>query len=270
MPNAGTSTLYWTYVVATNDTVFVSPTGWYTTSSGTVGSCSIIGYSANGASWSTVSAPRSAHWYNAMSDGNKFLITTSTNCYGAYSLDGKSWTSTTPLKEGQFGCYFKGIFYVGDSGEYYCYTEDCINWVQLPYGFKANWGPFAASDEMMIKVMNNGKVAYTFDGVTWVETPMITSNSWASVCYGDGIFLAVEGSDTTTAAYSTNGIDWTILELPEKQNWTCGFGDHKFVILSGCKPTDDDLTSPFIYNDLTLSDKYDITLEVIVMKEDEQ
>ena len=53
--------------------------------------------------------------------------------------------------------------------------------------------------------------AYSTDGINWTQTTMPASGIGNSVCYGAGKFVAVANSDNV-AAYSTDGINWTQIQ----------------------------------------------------------
>ena len=59
--------------------------------------------------------------------------------------------------------------------------------------------------------------------------------SWDSVCYGNGKFVAIlsDSNVKSSAAHSTDGVNWTIATLPEQASWSsvC-YGNGKFVAVS--------------------------------------
>lgn len=71
------------------------------------------------------------------------------------------------------------------------------------------------------------------DGSSWTARTIPTGN-WASVTYGNGVFVAVaDGVGSTTAATSPNGINWTERTLPNTAFWyTLTYGNGVFVALS--------------------------------------
>ena len=67
----------------------------------------------------------------------------------------------------------------------------------------------------------------------WIRSTLPTADGWASVCYGGGKFvaIAIEGS----AAYSTDGINWTQSTLPTATDaswWSVCYGNGKFVAIT--------------------------------------
>ena len=79
-------------------------------------------------------------------------------------------------------------------------------------------------------------MAYSTDGISWTEGTMPSSQRWQSVCYGNGKFVAVSGSNTNLSnimAYSTDGISWTEGNMPSSQSWhSVCYGNGKFVAVA--------------------------------------
>ena len=86
----------------------------------------------------------------------------------------------------------------------------------------------------------------TADGQEWKDAPvddetvllkniditMPATTFWYSACYGNGKFVAV-AYDSTIAAYSTDGINWTQATLPTRESWiSVCYGDGKFVAVA--------------------------------------
>ena len=59
----------------------------------------------------------------------------------------------------------------------------------------------------------NSFYSYSTDGKTFTRGTSTTLTTWNDVCYNGSVFVAVGSSGTTTrtAAYSTNGMDWTAI-----------------------------------------------------------
>ena len=90
-----------------------------------------------------------------------------------------------------------------------------------------------------LRVVNS---AWVVEGLEDWDSAMLLKNVtvalpattfWYSACYGNGKFVAVD-YDSTIAAYSTDGINWTQATLPTRESWTsvC-YGDGKFVAVAG-------------------------------------
>lgn len=73
----------------------------------------------------------------------------------------------------------------------------------------------------------------------WETYPHNTSTlpenqEWFSIAYGNGKFVTTSRS-TTTAAYSVDGQTWASSTLPASNSWSVGYGNNRFVALSGYK-----------------------------------
>lgn len=81
-------------------------------------------------------------------------------------------------------------------------------------------------------------------GVTWTSRSASEANTWSSVTYGNGTFVAVSGSGTNRVMTSTDGITWTARTAAEANPWwavTYGAGQFVAVSTSG---TNQVMTSP--------------------------
>ena len=75
-------------------------------------------------------------------------------------------------------------------------------------------------------------IAVTSDGSTWTARTLPSSQSWNSVAYGNGVFVAISGSHigSNVAATSPDGTAWTARTLPSSSNWrSITFGNGLFV-----------------------------------------
>jgi hypothetical protein len=67
---------------------------------------------------------------------------------------------------------------------------------------------------------------------------MPLNRNWHSVSFGNGVFVAVAGRETSeqVVATSTDGITWTERSLPKSDHWdSVAFGGGTFVVLSGTR-----------------------------------
>lgn len=85
--------------------------------------------------------------------------------------------------------------------------------------------------------------AYSLDyGKTWTSTTLPSTQSWSSVAFGNGVFVAVSGEgyaqtgslSSNAAAYSTDGgKTWIASTLPSSQIWSSvAYGDGVFIAVS--------------------------------------
>ena len=120
------------------------------------------------------------------------------------------------------------------------YSDDGITWhsVTLPNpgdGTVIEWTSVAYGDGKFVAVANGAALGiYSTDkGESWNTFTLPSAAKWTSVTYGNGRFVAV--SQSTTAAYSTNGTTWTRSTLPSNSLWNAvAYGGGKFVaVLQG-------------------------------------
>jgi hypothetical protein len=71
------------------------------------------------------------------------------------------------------------------------------------------------------------------DGITWTSRTAAANNSWYSVTYGNGLFVAVSWDGTNRIMTSPDGINWTSRTSPINLQWTSvTYGDGLFVAVS--------------------------------------
>lgn len=77
---------------------------------------------------------------------------------------------------------------------------------------------------------------YSADGVNWTSGTLgtIFTDGCKAICYGDGKFVAISGSASVAkAAYSTDGIDWEEVTVPEGHAWTwVTYGDGVYIAVA--------------------------------------
>jgi len=65
---------------------------------------------------------------------------------------------------------------------------------------------------------------------TFSSSTMPNAIAWNAVAYGNGYYVAVAGSNTTSGAYSTDGVNWTASTMPSSATWTfVAYGNGYFV-----------------------------------------
>jgi len=117
---------------------------------------------------------------------------------GAISYNGLTWTAVTM-----------------PSADYSAVTWGNNRYVAIGYGTSA---------------------AYSLDGVTWTASTLPRSQSWESVAYGAGVFVAVgdnaAGFSTIYYATSTDGITWTERTFNSGSWRDIVYGNSEFVVIS--------------------------------------
>ena len=74
---------------------------------------------------------------------------------------------------------------------------------------------------------------YSDDGINWVGVSATEKNSWNSVTYGNGKFVAVASTGTNRVMWSPDGITWTAAAAPLDNPYTSvTFGEGRFVAVA--------------------------------------
>ena len=81
------------------------------------------------------------------------------------------------------------------------------------------------------------------DGTTWTARTATEANTWNSVTFGDGTFVAVSSNGTNRVMTSTDGITWTARTAPASVWTSVTYGNGVFVAVAGAG-TDRIMTSP--------------------------
>jgi hypothetical protein len=73
----------------------------------------------------------------------------------------------------------------------------------------------------------------TTQPTSWTSASAAEANSWQSIAYGNGIFVAVSATGTNRVMYSTDGITWTAASAAEANSWvSVTYGSGIFVAVS--------------------------------------
>ena len=95
-----------------------------------------------------------------------------------------------------------------------------------------SWSSVTFGNGLFVAVAGTSAIAATSpDGITWTQRYLPSSQSWESVTFGGGLFVAVSGS--SVAATSPDGTTWTQGTLPSSQSWrSVTFGNSLFVAVA--------------------------------------
>lgn len=100
----------------------------------------------------------------------------------------------------------------------------------------SSWQDIAYGAGKFVTVINNTATAViSTDGITWTTSTLPSSNSWYSVAYGNGIFVA--NTTTQASAISTDGITWTSRTLPVSSVYKIVYAGGVFVGAQGNSTT---------------------------------
>lgn len=110
---------------------------------------------------------------------------------------------------------------------------DTLGWKQNTLPAQDSWRSVAYGNGKFVAIVRySTNGAYSTDGINWNIMTMPADKYWHSVTYGDGKFVAVV-YNSSVGAYSTDGINWTEMTMPASVRWTSvAHGDGKYVAVA--------------------------------------
>lgn len=197
-------------------------------------------YSSDGIHWHlTNGLPiNNVTWLPAAYGNGIFVAACSSDASIAHSPNGFDWTLSNKPPLGTLWrsiAYGNGVFVlIGAVFDRGVYSYDGINWLKMPTPFAPgspeNWQAltFGAGKFVML---TQGASACSTDGTHWTVSKTIPITSWASVTYGNGVFVAVSSRANKDGAYSADGIVWyPSRPMPYEANWkSVTYGNRLFV-----------------------------------------
>ena len=273
--------------------------GKYVAMSGGSFNSNIMAYSTDGISWTQGTMPSSARWHSVCYGNGKYVAVADSSYNMAYSTDGITWTKIT-INSHNSVCYGNGKFVaveahnssfsavitfrgfplsqVSTEAKERIYQLTSLDELENPISETDLADKYHNGNTLYIenadgstewwKIIDNTKLgketsiegqegtnvpanqswqsvcygngkyvavswgsnimAYSTDGISWTEGSM-PSDSWQSVCYGNGKYVAI-AYNSSTMAYSTDGISWTQGTLPSSKQWqSVCYGNNKYV-----------------------------------------
>lgn len=190
-----------------------------------------IRYTPNFLDWTTVYPDYPSTWKVIASGNGKCISFTGTNNIYATSTNGTSWAPyTLPFENTIFpagcSCYGNAFIFCHSYGQgdgIVKSTDNGATWVRNK-GLYGNGGleghrdiAYGAGIYVVLSSASGTEYATSTDGVTWTRRNTLpVATGWASVAYGNGIFLAVGTGNY--AATSADGINWTLRTVPTSIN----------------------------------------------------
>jgi hypothetical protein len=188
----------WSDQIAYGNNRFVSVRSWGAATNATVSTDGVVWSNGGVLPTNTVS----------ISYGNGVFVTTDTSGAAdniATSTDGMSWTTRTtdPSSSMNTSTYGNGLFVV--FGVIMVTSPDGITWTTRSPGIL----PVAATygDGVYVGV-STSTISTSTNGITWNSFSSPEGNSWKSVAYGNGVFVAVSSDGTNRVM--TSGAPMTI------------------------------------------------------------
>jgi hypothetical protein len=170
------------------------------------------------------------------------------------SPDGFAWTSRNAATDNdwQSVTYGNGTFVaVSDTGtnNRVMTSPDGITWTSQTSAANNAWESVTYGNGLFVAVACSigldgtcnatagNRVMTSPDGITWTSQTSAANNSWISVTYGNGIFVAVSfDGGSSQVMTSPNGTLWTLRATPSSANendwWSVTYGNAMFVAVS--------------------------------------
>jgi hypothetical protein len=177
-------------------------------------------YSTDGISWSIGNVIPTVPGALAFGNGVFMTVTGSFNPTYSTSTDGISWTARS-LPVSINGYTLSNLVF---NGSFFCFlaysaiqtyafkSTDAITWTVTTLGVRAT-GALAFNGTSFAEISVNSSsraVHISTDAITWTTyaTALPATANWRALAFGDGYFVALASSGTTSAK-SVNGITWT-------------------------------------------------------------
>lgn len=228
-------------------------------------------HSTDGSTWTEVTMPAAKDWSSVAFGGGTFVAASyGSPAYLAKSTDGINWTqiATFPALVNPAGVsagYFLRVAYLND--RFYVFeTSDTASQVTgnlvNNYAYSTNGGStwttglfpiykpsamaYGNGTYVVLKGNSNSgsdQAAYSTNGTSWTAITLPSTKTWDSIAFTNGQFVAVGMSDganemdfpeaTDKAIYSTDGINWTEIDMPSNKGWKAiAGGNNKFVVVA--------------------------------------
>lgn len=179
-----------------------------------------------GASWTTVSLPRSQNWTAIRSNGSRFVAVADSSIYAATSTDGTNWTETTlPLGLGNANVAWNGSIWLalaynqaGQAGSI-ATSPDGITWTSRtkPSQYGATHALAAKGNTFANQGTNQGRTFITTDGISFTQGSA-SAFGWWGMTANSSIYVAPTYYGNTAFGVSTDGLNWTNYNAPTGQD----------------------------------------------------
>lgn len=218
-----------------------SPTGsWYAITYGdrqwvALGHSPYVAVSPDGSTWTEYPVPAGS-WQSVAYGNGHFVALSSTNANPEelVSTNGRSWTAVHgPAGPWTALTFNEGRFVAVSSAGQIDTSTNGIQWTEVwhhgNYDFTSvayGNARFVAADSSM------GAIAISTNGVDWSRLfpARSTVTEWKAIVYGDGTFVALDGSSSGYIATSVYGYVWTLHQLsPAEEINGATFGCGSFV-----------------------------------------
>jgi hypothetical protein len=199
---------------------------------------SVSAYSTNGITWTAGGSMGStSQFYSLATNGTSQFVAVGLNTAIAAvsSNQGAGWTQyAMPSQQNWSSITYGSGVYVAVSGlttvsTVGAYSTTGSNWTQVTLPTSAAWSSVTYGNGKFVAVASTGQVIYSTNGISWTASPtttlsgvVVTGSAWLDVQFGNGVFLAIQQNApaANSAAYSVDGITWTLTALSSNSTWT--------------------------------------------------
>ncbi len=183
--------------------------------------------------WSAASPPSpSGSWFSVVFTGSEW-VAVGHNPYVATSTNGTTWSEhAAPDGSWQTEAYGDGTLVAlssanGSSNE--MVSTNGVSWTAEP-GPPGEWTGLTYGGGRFVAVGSNGRIVTSTDGTNWTTTFSRRMDSFTSVAFGNGRYVAVDGAQGDTLV-SVDATHWAFFTPPTAQlRWgAVTYGDGNFV-----------------------------------------
>lgn len=196
--------------------------------------------SPDGINWTARAAPEQNSWRSVAATPSAVMAVAEDGINRSmYSTDGISWTSIPMPQQNPMTSvavdYYNTFYAISSSGTNQAQWFDGTNWVLAGSIEAGNW-------QSLVFSVSNPNV-FTFVGLNTAPAVIgnsdagalsIVSNSWNSIAYGNGRFVALSEPTANKIKVSTDdGNSWVTISAPQANSWrSITFGNGVFVAVS--------------------------------------
>ena len=106
-------------------------------------------------------------------------------------------------------------------------SPDAVTWTSLDSGVSALDGCHFGNGLFILK--NSDTFVTSSDGISWASVSSPDNNSWSSITYGNGLFVAVSSAGTKRVATSADGVVWSTIDVGDDLWKSVAYGNGQFV-----------------------------------------
>jgi len=183
--------------------------------------------------WYTATGPLPGHW-NSVIYVNGVFVAVGQNVVMAATDPRGTWTLASSVPDGPWNSvsYGNGLFVATETGNTVMTATDPTGTWTLTSSLSGDWRSVTYANGLFVAVGPGNLVMTSSDGFNWISQlqPFINGSS---VAYGNGIFVAVSNMGYYGAAYSYDGLTWTIGLFAPVDAWdSVVYGNGYFMAVS--------------------------------------